>query len=97
MSDNYYKALGEIVKLTHENTELREELAQTKKIAITEILALNYVVDMQAKDLSTAEDRNVELIELLREAYRSGDRDVFGSDLEDRLEAALNKPEEAKV
>lgn len=26
MSDSYYKALGEIVKLTHENTELREEL-----------------------------------------------------------------------
>ncbi|WP_391558961.1 hypothetical protein [Robertmurraya sp.] len=31
MSDNYYKALGEIVKLTHENTELRKNLAELER------------------------------------------------------------------
>lgn len=46
---------------------LREELAQTKRTAITEIEALHRTMYGQAKDLTAAEQRNAELIELLRE------------------------------
>lgn len=96
MSDNYYKALGEIVKLTHENTALREELAETKSRSTNFARSFNNQcrkTDDLYQRLTDAEQREVELVELIREAFEAGDLDVFGMDLADRLEATIKSAE----
>jgi len=45
---------------------LREELAEAKRTAMTEILALNSTLKNQAKELAAAEQRNAELVERLQ-------------------------------
>ena len=75
---------------------LREELdtiTSAYRAELDELAGRNY--DMRFK-LADAERRNVDISILLSEAFNAGDVYVFGTDLYERLYAALNKPEEAK-
>jgi hypothetical protein len=50
-------------------------------------------MDALQERLTIAEQRNAVIVKLLNEAYQCGDRHVFGTDLNDRLSAALNHAE----
>lgn len=66
MSDDYYKALGEIVKLTRENTALREDLANLG----TYNYQLNAQYERMCESYLAVEQRNSELSVLLSRAQK---------------------------
>lgn len=73
MSDNYYKALGEVVKLTRENTALREELASAKRIIKDSLGGTSS--DLRIR-LTAAEQRNEALETAIRQSLDDSSEDA---------------------
>lgn len=75
-----------------ELSALREELAQVKKTSIVEIMALNGVIRRQSEEMTAAEQRNAELVDLLELINR--ERCFLTNDEWFRVRAAI-KPTES--
>lgn len=78
---------------------LREELARTKSQSLKRLAGLAKCginrEDLQQR-LTVAEQRAGKMEELLREAYEAGDHNIFGTDLDSRIDAALKPAADAK-
>lgn len=71
---------------------LREELEALRESYEAMRDRKNSIVDLQQR-LTASEQRAGKMEELLREAYEAGDHNIFGTDLDSRIDAALNPAE----
>lgn len=85
---------GQLTAAQSELAALREELDNTKRIAITEIEALSRTLRNQAKEMAAAEQRNASLISQLKHFASCADVRQVGTLAMDAV-ARLTKPTES--
>jgi len=86
--------LGKIDPVVERQPVLWVDAAYLRDHSNNCISAFREPTKYEPKALYTSQPAPVSVIDLLREAYECGDRNVFGTDLDDRIRACLDKVKE---